>query len=779
MFRILHWKGYKGISGLLNVLGLGASFAAFLILMMKVSYELNYDKFHPQSDRIFRLELLLNEGNTTQSIVPRGLADAFISANPRISYGTLVLPAFLGETYFTVEENDAKTGFRSEIAQVYPQISDVFGFKIKAGNPHCLESPDQVMIPASIAEMYFGRTDPIGEIISCEEGIWGKSRGKSLFTIGAVYEDLPENTLLTNLIYVSIDPTFQINDFGSCNFICYVKLDSPRYAQEVCDHFNELYNVAEIGGWQEKVTVSLSLLSDIYFRESGSKDTVNVLFIIAMLVIIIAAINFTNFATAMVPVRIKSINTKKILGSSSCSLRLNYLLEAVAICMFAFLIALTLVFLADELHMLTFISADIRINYNLKVIFITAGIALATGVVAGLWPACYITSFPPALVLKGSFGLSLKGRKLRTVLIGFQYIVSFCLIIAAICMQQQNKYLRKFNLGFNTRDIAVVELSKSHLGKRDFFINRLKSKAMVQDVAFAMTTIGTSDSYRSEGAGYRDGRFNFSSVSVSWNFLQVLDIPLLEGRYPTENEENGQAGILLLNQTAALNEGIYAGESVNYERGSYIAAVFRDINLFSLRKSSNNLAFVVGDPYSDGLPVAYIRLVPGADRKEATAFINEVLKQVDNAYPFEINYYDRMLDVLYAKEANMNRIISLFGFLAIIISVAGIFGLVMFETQYRRKEIGIRKIFGAEVTEIIRMFNRVYIKIMIVSCVLAVPISYYAVSQWLSRFAYRTPIHWWIFFVAFVLIAAITVITVTLRNWSAANENPVESIVAS
>ncbi len=776
MFRILHWKGSRGISGLLNVLGLGASFAAFLILMMKVSYELNYDKFHPQSDRIFRLEFLLEDGNRTQSIVPRGLADAFISSSPRISHGTLVLPAFLGETYFTVEENNAKTGFRSEIAQAYPQISDVFGFKIKAGNPHCLELPDQVMIPASIAEKYFGRPDPVGEIISCEEGIWGKSRGKSIFTIGAVYEDLPENTLLTNIIYVSIDPAFQLNNFGASNFICYVKLDSPDAAQEVCDHFNEVYDVAKMRGQQGKVTAGLSLLSDIYFRDSGSKETVTVLFIIAILVIVIAAINFTNFATAMVPVRIKSVNTKKILGSSSLSLRLNYLIEAVVLCMFAFFIALGLVFLANEMHWLTFISADIRIDYNLTVIFITAGIALVTGIVAGLWPAFYITSFPPALVLKGSFGLSPKGRKLRTVLIGFQYIVSFCLIIAAMCMQQQNKFLRKFNLGFNTRDIAVVELSKSHLEKKDFLINSLKAEAMVQDVAFAMTVIGTSDVYRSEGAGYKDGSFSFSSVSVSWNFLQVMDIPLLEGRYPTENEENGKAGILLFNQTTSLNEGIHAGESVSYGRGSDVAAVFGDINLFSLRKSKNNLAFVVGDPYSDGLPVAYIKLVPGTDRKQATAFINGVLRQVDNAYPFEISYYDNMLEVLYAKESNMNRIITLFGFLAIIISITGIFGLVMFETQYRRKEIGVRKIFGAEVTEIIRMFNRAYIKIMIVCCALAVPISYYAVTQWLSNFAYRTPVHWWIFLVAFVLIAAVTVITVTLRNWSAANENPVDSI---
>lgn len=762
----------------LNIAGLSMAFAAFIIILMQVNYEYTFDRCHSTSERVFRAEL--NRTGGFSLILPRGFVESVISSSPHIEAGTLINP-FISPIYFTFTENDEKKGFREAIQTCHPNITRVFDFHLVAGDPECLNDPEKAIIPESMARKMFGSELAVGKVLHAEESIWSKE--KENLTIGAVYRDFPENTQLKNLIYTAIDENYMRTNFQASNFICYLLLDDKANAEEVAGNFNRTFDFEKIDDLE--LQILLRPLQDIYYLNEGadgrivrggSIETTRLLFFIAILIMLVALINYTNFSTALTPVRIKSINTQKVLGSSDKVLRHSLLLEAAILAMVSWGISLFIIWIINRTTTLPFVNADMRLNANMPILLLSGVVAVVTGVIAGLYPSRYIVSFPPALVLKGSFGLSPTGRRMRTALICIQFVVSITLIVSAGIVQLQNNYMRNYSLGFDKDQIAVVGLNGQLYNQhREAYVNKLKQFPGIEDVAFSMEKAGSQDGYGTYSEEYNGESFSYYMFPVSPNFLRVMGIPVTEGRDFSPADEQSEEFAMIFNKEAH--------ESLRMETGATFSKWFKgraigftdEVKFTSLRQGDGNIAFVSGNIPMQ-LTISYIRLQAGTDVHAAVSHIQKTMKEIDPAFPFNIEFYDTIFDHLYQKEVNLRSLITLFSLLAILLSLVGVFGLVVFETQYRRKEIAIRKVHGSTIAQILEMINKQYIYIILACFLIASPIAWFAISKWLEGFAYKTPVHWWVYAIALFIVLGITLATVTFQSWRAARSNPVDCL---
>jgi putative ABC transport system permease protein len=776
-------KRFK-MAALLNVAGLTVASTAFLVLIMQVSFEYNFDRMYTTSDRVYRVGV--SRENLWGVIHSRGFVEAVMHSSPHIEAATLVNP-FNPKTYFSTGQGDKRNGFREILTTCSPDIIKVFDIPIIQGDPDCLGDPEKVIIPLSLAQKLFGNESPIGKVLHAEESIWTKSGDN--FTVGAVYRDFPANTQLRNTLYAAMDAAYDINNFSAANFFCYILLDSPSSKDNVTNSFNSAFDFEKIRWDSEEISnleMTLAPLTDVYFRKdiqsrhiikTGNKETSFILVAIALMIVIIAAINFTNFSAALAPMRIRSVNTQKVLGSSNATLRAGFLLEAVILSLLSFAFSLFILFLLERTAVFSFIDADLRLSGNPGPIGIAGTCFLLAGLLAGAYPAYYMTSFPPALALKGNFGLSPKGKGLRTALIGFQFIVSTGLIIAALFIQLQQRYMQNYTVGFDKDRIAIVELTAGIYNRhRDSYVNKLRSFAGIEDVAFSRQKLGSQDSYSTYSFLHGGSWAQYYRLDVSHNFLSVMGIPVIEGREPRPSDEQAGKPAYIFNKMARDNYNIQAGRQnlFGYDKQDEVLGFVGNIKFSSLRQGDHPFALAVNS--TSYLPVSYIRLKAGANRETAVAHIRKSIAEINPEFPAEIEFYDDVFNTLYREEEKINKTVSSFGLLAVILSIAGVFGLAVFETQFRRKEIGIRKVMGAGMGNIIQMFNRTYMRIVCISFLLAAPAGYYAVTKWLENFAFKTPLYWWVFAVAFLIVAGITLLTVTYRNWQAAKANPVDSI---
>ena len=565
----------------------------------------------------------------------------------------------------------------------------------------------------------------------------------------------------------------------------YVTLDDPLNKEEVLDHFNKTFDVAksQMGSAQE-IALRLTPLKDVYythdttfdFNPKGHRETNYVLLGIAFLILFIAGINFTNLTTSLIPLRLKTINTHRVLGCSIYKLRAISLIESIVICLISYILALFIVNDLSYTPIANWVDADIRLSQYKALILLTALIAILTGCLAGLYPAIRSTSYAPALVLKGSFGLSPKGKKVRVALIGFQYTVSIALIIVTLFMGLQNHFMTSSEqLGFNKDQVAIVNLTPEIYAKhKPQYIQKLKDYPGIEDVAFSVYELSKEDDMIDlEYARHEDKDVFFKVFYASENFLSVMDIQVEEGRDFTREDLNKAQSDYIINPAAERDFHLHPGDRFNDRT---VLGVSKDFRFNSCRIASSPFVFALNNDIPNPKLVSYIRFNSKTNLQEAVAHVRETLKEIDPTFPFEISFYNTILNNLYQKEQTLGKLISLFGIMAILISIVGVFGLVLFETQYRRKEIGIRKINGATTGQILLMFNKTYIQIVSVCFIISIPIAWIGTQQWLENFAYKTPLHLWVFIVAFLIILSVTIGTVTFRNWQAANENPVNSV---
>ena len=772
----------------LNLFGLTIAFAAFLLIVMQVDYEMNYDAMHSKSGRTFRLEA--NHGEFEHNAIHCLMfSDAFVNSSAHITDYSYRYPFYGGERYCQIDEVDdqgeAKV-FKENFQLCLPNISDVFDFHMKEGSVECLSIPGSVLIPESVAKRLFNKQSAIGKRIRMSGSSGWQPVSTTILTIGGVYKDFPGNTTVQNRIYVPMD---QLDLLKSSWQIyaseIYVTLDDPLNKEEVLDHFNKTFDFAksQMGSAQE-IALRLTPLKDVYythdttfdFNPKGHRETNYVLLGIAFLILFIAGINFTNLTTSLIPLRLKTINTHRVLGCSIYKLRAISLIESIVICLISYILALFIVNDLSYTPIANWVDADIRLSQYKGLILLTALIAILTGCLAGLYPAIRSTSYAPALVLKGSFGLSPKGKKVRVALIGFQYTVSIALIIVTLFMGLQNHFMTSSEqLGFNKDQVAIVNLTPEIYAKhKPQYIQKLKDYPGIEDVAFSVYELSKEDDMIDlEYARHEDKDVFFKVFYASENFLSVMDIQVEEGRDFTREDLNKAQSDYIINPAAERDFHLHPGDRFNDRT---VLGVSKDFRFNSCRIASSPFVFALNNDIPNPKLVSYIRFNSKTNLQEAVAHVRETLKEIDPTFPFEISFYNTILNNLYQKEQTLGKLISLFGIMAILISIVGVFGLVLFETQYRRKEIGIRKINGATTGQILLMFNKTYIRIVSVCFIISIPIAWMGTQQWLENFAYKTPLHLWVFIVAFLIILSVTIGTVTFRNWQAANENPVNSV---
>lgn len=765
-------------STILNLGGLSLAFAAFFVLLLQVDYERSYDRFHPSADRIYRLQF------TDCATVPRALVETFGRSSSQIVRYSIADLSW--DQNFVTEKNGQRTNWVEPMIQVSEDFPKIFDFQMVEGPDNALADPMNVIVPKSMAEKMF----PSGGAIGGEILLEGHQEP---LRIGAVYRDLPGNSQVKNTIIRRMSDeigrdTTDVSGYRwrQWNYFMYVELAEGADPKQLLDSY--MAQMGDLSGkLQESKELELQLLSDIYFDsrnmtvsyrvDHGDRKTNDILLLVAVLVLAVAGVNFVNFATSLAPIRIKSINTRKIFGASDGVLRFQLIIESLVMCVLAYIISLGWLLLAVNTPIAEWsMSGTVTLTSNPTVAYITAGVALLLGLISGIYPAFYITRVPPILALKGRYGTSRSGRILRTVLVGVQFVVSIVLIIGALMLNEQNRYMRSVNTGINREGVLVVPLSANMRGNMDrvnVFSEKAKSNAVIQDVAFSQFDMGASNNCQGWNLFFGDKDVAVDMYPVSWNFPQVMGLELADGNYYTAPFDSNE-WIFMINEAAAkLGDDAKAGQSLKvFNEPARVAAVIKDFHHKSLHYPIVPMAlFLQGDTWASWAFVRYV-----GSPVEAIEHLRKVTKELDSEYIGDIRFLDEAFDAVYKNELRNAKMIMSFSILVVLVALMGVFGLVIFDSRYRRREIGLRRVYGSSTNSILSMFNIQFIKIVSVCFVVAVPFAWWGVDVWLSNFAVRTPIQWWVFLLAGVIVAVITIFTVTVQAWRSAHENPVNSI---
>lgn len=796
-------RRYK-ISSLLNVIGLTLAFTAFYVIMTQVWWELGYNRSLHEADRIYLVE---NEDwyepGKWSSWLNRPVPERVIASTAGVEVGGCMWGGFGSGTCWTSNEPSfGYNKFSASCGSVSLPFLDVFAFRSVEGDVHDIGKPKSVIVSREAAErMRVG----VGSLIWVDTD---EPQPDGAMEVVAVFEDFPDNSLLGECEVVKNLGETNLYTTSEWSFNYFVKFrpgaDPDEFARQWTNVNQEMQreaaekraaagDAADDDDESGIYGVRLSPVSDLYFKSDsqapcrqGSVVTTYTLLGIAVLVIVLAFINFVNFFFALVPVRIRTVNTFKVFGAPASSLRFNFVFEAFGLVLIALLAAWYVSFALQGTEFASYISASLALSQNLEVVGLVAVVAFVMALAASLYPAWYITSFAPALVVKGSFGGTRSGRRLRTLLLGVQFFISIGLIIATSFIRLQHDYMMHYDMGFDKENLLAVRLSERGAVSYDALRQKLLSDPQVKDVTGATSRL-VSVGRMGWGREFKGRQVAFQSYVVQPDFLRVMGIPITDGRDFLESDFDKELGTMIFNEAARREFEMQVGDRINgfVSPDEQIVGFCADFNFKPLQYGVSPFCFyllpkkIQQENYWHLPHVVYVRMTPGADIAAVTAHIRRCIAEVDpRTEPGDIvvRVFDEELGLEYDNERKLTAIVGLFALLAVVIALMGVFGLVLFETQHRRREIAVRRVMGASRGEILAMFNRRYVMLVAVCFVLAVPVSIWAVRHWLAGFAYAVPLYWWVFALALAGVLAVTALTVTVRSWRAVNENPAESV---
>jgi putative ABC transport system permease protein len=751
--------------------------------MTQVNFDLGYNKSITEHENLFRMTLKLGPGEDDYgTTLPRPVVERLASASPHIT-GYSIRNGWINYDQFVVDDQE----YSLNLIYGEREFLSVFKPTVISGDVKGLDQIGNIVLPRSEALRMFGTTDAAGKTMKYK---WDDN---TFYHVCAVIEDYPENNLLHGACFISTN--WNEGNYNNWNYDAYIRVDDvanlPAVQNSLRQTAIELFkDKFELNTKEEEevLQVVLTNVADAHFskfldKSAPARGSIYLLICFSLLIVVIAAVNFMNFSLAETPMRIRSINTQKVLGATTVQLRGSLIGEAVLISLIAFVLALLIVYLARDLGLQELVQGSILLQDHQPLIGITLLLSFIVGLMAGAYPSYYVTSFPPALVLKGSFGLSPKGRMLRSVLICLQFIVSFMLVIGVGIMYLQSYLIYHTDYGFDKDEVLVVSTAPDTRNKVDAIDADLRSISGIEGASLAMNVLGSKDSYMTWGRGEGEKHTNFTCIFVDWRFLDVMGIDIVEGR----NFRKDDGDVYIFNESAKKKyPWLTVDQPIN--DGDYPVVGFcKDIKYASLRVDDTQLpiAFFVPSPNGEYWGNGYwrnhmlVRVAKGVDKRGAKQKVMEVVNKYEKGQPLDISglrYMDEVLEKTYQREERFTKQILLFSLLAILISIIGVFGMTMFESEYRRKEIGIRKVFGSSTKEILMMFCKRYLYILLGCFVVAAPIGYMVGVHWLEDFAVRTDISPLLFLVSFLLIALITMLTVTYQSWKNANENPIHSI---
>ena len=772
-----------GVSTLINILGMSVAFAAAMILMVQVRWDTTYDANFEGHKQVFRMENNWMDKGLFSTSFSRPMIEIAKTASPNIeavgTYCTMPHEA-------TLKKDGEEMVLSVPSARVDSSIFSAFPFEWVEGSAREFTAGETAVVSEEYAKTFFGDESAIGKSFKAGNGMEVRVVG--------VFKDMPKNYSMHYGVLVNLGDDY-LDDSNEWSFPAFVKLKDPSLAKETATQMvNALLeyvgdDVDEAQANEFREGFRISNLHEAHFERdvraniaSANKAISITLAAIAILLILIAIINFINFAFAEIPFRIKNINTRKVLGEGRGSLIGRQLLHAGLIALIAFAIACLVMHVVAGTSWASYVSDSLALKDNIGILALMLGVALVSAVIAGLAPALYSTSQPAALVLKGSYGTSVKGKALRNMLVGLQFVLSFLFILMALFVSVQTKFMIGKDMGFDEARVLQTRCGYPAGNQKDALRSHLLQNPSIEDVTFCDSPI-VSDGKMGWSRTGDDGNQVFMEVlPVDDNFVQFFGLQIVEGRDFRESDNQNEAGSIIPNETfMQMFPQFHVGSLMEgHVDNCEIIGVVKDFNFKSLQHAMGPL--VLYNWGKDGwrsFGTMYVRTAPGADFKDVSDYIKDAICKFDprrEPHMITVSHLDKWIEDMYQSEQSLGKLITIASFVALLIAIIGIIGLVFFETQFIRKEIAVRRVNGATVGSILQMINRKYLIMAGASFVIAAPMAYWLMTAWRKGFAYQAPVPVWIFLVALLVVAAITLAVVTLQSWRAANVNPVDSL---
>jgi predicted permease len=774
---------HKLFSGL-NIFGLATGMACSILIFLWVQDELSFDKFNPNADHVFRITAKVSDINA--AVVPPGLAYAIKTQIPTVKNVTRIATAQEMITIGAKKFNEKKMFYADS------SFLQIFNYPLLKGNAATvLSSPNNVVITESTAIKYFGNADDaIGKAIYIDNDIKGTN-----LKVSGVLKNIPSNSHLQFDILLPIELYDAVNGPASAwtNFDAYVYFqlkDAVKPTASVISNFQkQVTDILRKNNTQVHASLFAQLLTDIHLHSNymldvagqGNSEYVKIFALVAIFIIIIACINFTNLATAVSGQRAKEVGLRKTVGALRSQLIAQFISESLLLSFISLVLAVLIVyFMLPLFNQLA--NKSISFNpLNIKVLFSFLSIAIITGLLSGSYPALFLSSFNPVKALKGIKILRSQKSFLRNGLVILQFSISVVLIISTLVIYNQLQYIQNRNIGFNKENLLYMKMPEvgDLKNNKDAMRATLAQYPDISNYTFTdeLPTNLTAASQLTWGGMSPGTQVHAYRLRVDENFANTLGIQMAAGRFFSKDFGGDDKGYIV-NETALkvmnLNLSDAIGKMISIsleEKEAPIIGVVKDFNFKPVQQPIEPL--VMKSNFSGGYVV--MRTTP-ANIKKVIATLQASFHNVYGDYPFSYGFVNEDLSKLYVTEQRMGKLFNVFSVLSIVISCLGLFGLATFATQRRIKEIGVRKVLGAGEAGIVALLSKDFIQPVLGSLIIAFPVAWWAMNKWLQSFAYRINISWWVFAIAGITAILIALITVSFQAIKAAIANPVKSL---
>jgi putative ABC transport system permease protein len=767
-----HIKRHKAYS-FLNITGLALGMACCILILFWVQDELNTDKFNKKIDSLYQVRNIQHYGSETSrdsGSVP-ALGPALKAEYPEI-INTARFNNGQREFLFTSGE----TKFKELVQMADPEIFQIFTFPLIKGRIEDLFSgPNVMVLSESLADKYFGRDDPVGKTITVNEGYD--------FKVVGVMKDIPHNSTIRFNVWIPLEfaNTLWRPDYTKT----WYNLAFRTYAEVGLNFDLEAFNKKIVNRIRESRPETnsepfLYPFSQVYLQVWGRIGQIRTFTIIAFLILIIACINFMNLTTARSSQRSREVGLRKVVGARRNQVTKQFFGESVLFTFISLITALILVrILMPFFRTLTGKPLYFSSLINLEMIGGILAMTVFTGIIAGIYPAVFLSSFRPATVLKGKGISGKKGDLFRKILVVVQFSLSVMMIIGTLVIFSQVKYLKNKDLGFDKEHLLYIyvegNLKKSYTSMKNELLQEPGIKSISLTSHSPTGIYNNGQDWDWEG---RDPNINplVTYFGVDPDFLETFQMGIEQGESFRKGTENSGFNVLVNERFAEIMglDNIIGARLSHGGQTFQVIGVVKDFHFTPVYREIGPL-LLYHNPQMREYNYMFIRLNPG-DIPGALASIKESAKKFNPEFPFEYRFLDQDYDLLYRSLEREMGIVRTFTFLAILISCLGLFGLASFTAEQRTKEIGIRKVLGASVTKIIFMLSKEYAKWVLIANVIAWPAAYFLMHSWLSDFPYRIPLSWTIFFGTALLSLFIAQITVTFQAMKAAHSDPVDSL---
>lgn len=778
--NMLRQRGYAFI----NLAGLTIGMAVCFLIFMWVSDELSYDKFHAKSDRIYRPLWEAKYGDNAWKIplIPVPVAPTLQQEFPEVEAYTQFIKAG-----FNVKKDDEFVR-EDRVYLVDNGFFDVFTVNFVEGTPeNALASPDAVVLTQASAEKYFPAQDPMGKTLEMNDG--------QLYKVTGIVEAFPEQSHFHFDFLASSQSLDFIerrkDQWGSATLYSYITLrpDADVAALETKwqNYIDENITDEAFGASGNFSRFPLQPLEDIHLQSdleyelepNGKLSYVYIFSIIAFIILVLACINFVNLATARSLMRAREVGVRKVLGSPRQQLIRQFFAESF-VYVFVSIVAAAIIAKLVLPAFNNLAGKEMRLDFlgDPLVLGVLAGLTVLVTLLAGSFPAFFLSSFSPATVLKGDVTKQGGTNWLRKGLVVMQFCISTGLIIGTLVVMQQLHFLQNQRLGFDKEHVLIIERAQALQSQYLTFLDQLASIPAVESAAAAQNL----PSKQHDSTIFKPEQpSNYEETSLSYDFVNedfvdVLKLNMIAGRNFSADLASDSTAFII-NQAAAEKLGWDdpVGKRLDYGGGSIVGPVIGVVEDYHFQSLHHEVEPMILVRSGFNLPFIIVRLNPGNVGQGLDAVRNLWKELLPNS-PFQYTFLDQEYQQLYENEQRMSQVFMVFAILAIFIACLGLFGLAAYVAERRTKEIGIRKVLGASVSDIVTMLSKDFLVLVLVAALIAFPLAWWGMGRWLENFAYRMEMHWWIFAVAGVAMVVIALLTVSSQAIKAALTNPIESL---